>query len=76
MLIPIQHQNMSVRRWPVITLWLILLNIAVFLATHWVMEKQDSEVWQTRQHILILAARHSELTLAPQTQEWIDDFDE
>jgi membrane associated rhomboid family serine protease len=73
-LTPIQHENMSARRWPVVTLGLILLNIAVFLATHWVMEKQDSELWQTRQHILILAARHPELTLAAQVQEWVDDF--
>jgi membrane associated rhomboid family serine protease len=73
-LIPIQHENMSARRWPVVTLGLILLNIAVFLVTHRVMEKQDSELWQTEQHILILAARHPELTLASQVQEWVDDF--
>jgi membrane associated rhomboid family serine protease len=73
-LIPIQHENMTARRWPVVTLGLILLNIAIFLATHWVMEKQDSELWQTRQHILILAARHPELKLAPQVQELVDDF--
>ena len=56
MLIPIQHENMSARRWPVITLGLILLNFAVFLATHRVIEKQDAQLWQTRTHILILAA--------------------
>jgi membrane associated rhomboid family serine protease len=55
-------------------LGLILLNVAIFLATHWVMEKQDSELWQTRQHILILAARHPELNLTPQFQDCVDDF--
>jgi hypothetical protein len=40
MLVPIGHENMSARRWPVITLGLILLNFGVFLSTHWVMETQ------------------------------------
>ena len=44
MLIPVQHENMSARRWPVITLGLILLNFGVFLSTHWVMEKQGSQL--------------------------------
>jgi hypothetical protein len=33
MLIPIRHENMSARRWPVVTFALIAINLAVFLAT-------------------------------------------
>ena len=33
MLIPIKHENMTARRWPVITLGLIAINVLVFLFT-------------------------------------------
>ena len=33
MLIPLKHENMEARRWPVITLALIAINVAVFLFT-------------------------------------------
>jgi membrane associated rhomboid family serine protease len=74
MLLPIQHENMSARRWPVITLGLILVNFVAFLGTNWVMEKQDSKLSQVREHILILAARNPELILTPEVQEWRDAF--
>jgi hypothetical protein len=73
-LIPIQHENMSARRWPVITLGLILVNFVVFLGTHWVMERQDEHIWEVRQHILTLAALHPQLSLQPEAQEWVDAF--
>jgi len=58
MLIPIGHDSMSTRRWPVVTFGLSLVNFVVFLGTHWVMEKQDSQLWVVREHILILSAQH------------------
>jgi membrane associated rhomboid family serine protease len=73
-LIPIQHENMSARRWPIITFGLILLNFFIFLGSHWVMEKQDSQLWQVREHILVLAAMHPQLLFTPEVQEWISDF--
>jgi hypothetical protein len=33
MLIPLRHENMEGRRWPVITFTLIALNILIFLGT-------------------------------------------
>ena len=33
MLVPIKHENMAARRWPVVTLTLIAINTAVFLLT-------------------------------------------
>ncbi|MGA7768609.1 MAG: rhomboid family intramembrane serine protease [Candidatus Sulfotelmatobacter sp.] len=74
MIIPIQHENMSARRWPVITIGLILVNFGVFLNTHWIMEKQQSQLWQTRVHVLILAARHPQLLLTPEVREFVTDF--
>ena len=40
MLIPIKHENMEARRWPVVTLALITINVLVFLFT---MTSMDDE---------------------------------
>ena len=65
MIIPIQHENMSARRWPIVTLALILVNFVIFAATHRVVDEQDSRLWGVREHILILAATHPSLLVAP-----------
>jgi membrane associated rhomboid family serine protease len=73
MLIPIQHENMRARRWPVITLVLIVINVACFLFTMARMDRESSKQAQVvRAHILILAASHPELEVKPETQELID----
>src|SRR5262245_49886386 len=66
MLIPIGHENMSARRWPIITIALIVINVAVFLGTHGAMEEQAPELGHTKAHILMLAAMHPELNLPPE----------
>ena len=43
MLIPLRHENMQGRRWPVITIGLIALNTVIFLGTHWKMDEQAPE---------------------------------
>jgi membrane associated rhomboid family serine protease len=43
MLIPIKHENMEARRWPVVTLALITINVLVFLFT---MTSMDDEAPQ------------------------------
>jgi hypothetical protein len=48
MLIPIQHENTSARRWPIITLGLIVINVAVFLGTQWTIDRQDPPKWGGR----------------------------
>lgn len=74
MLIPIQHQNMSARRWPIITLALILANLVIFASTHRTVDKQDSQLWRVQEHILILAATHPNLRLAPEASEFLTGF--
>ncbi len=72
MLIPIRHENMSARRWPVITLGLIAVNVIVFLGTHWSMDAQPPELGQLKLHIILLAAAHPDLTLSPKAQELVN----
>jgi len=70
-LIPIQHENMSARRWPIVTLALILVNLAIFASTHRVVDDQDSRLWEVREHILILAATHPSLLVAPDARAFV-----
>ena len=73
-LIPIGHENMSARRWPVITIGLILVNLLIFAGTHRTVDQQDSQLWKVEEHILILAATHPNLVLAPKAREFVDGF--
>ena len=74
MLIPLKHDNMTARRWPVITIGLIVINVLAFLATQGIMEQEAPELGQVKAHILLLAARHPDLHLSPEEQKLVDDF--
>ncbi|MGE5206189.1 MAG: rhomboid family intramembrane serine protease [Chlamydiota bacterium] len=74
MLLPIKHENMEARRWPVVTLALIAINVLVFLGTYSTIEAQAPQLGKTRAHILLLAATHPELTLTPETQRLVASF--
>ena len=74
MLFPIKHENMTARRWPVITLGLILINFLVFLGTHHAMENQAASLLPVKMHVLVLAAQHPELTISPKSQQFVADF--
>lgn len=63
MLIPIKHENMSARRWPVVTFALIAINVLVFLGTHWRLEDEQKQLGQLKLHVILLAATHPELNL-------------
>jgi membrane associated rhomboid family serine protease len=73
-LLPIKHENMTARRWPVITLGLILINFLVFLCTYPAIEQQEDSLWSVKMHVLVLSARHPELTASPKAQEFVADF--
>lgn len=68
------HENNEGRRWPVITIGLVLLNVAIFLGTHWQMEKEVPQRSDVHTHILLLAAQHPELTMPPEVQEYVESF--
>ena len=74
MLIPIKHENMAARRWPVVTLALIAINVLVFLFTMTTLDDEAPELGEIKSHILILAALHPDLKLQPQSQRLVDGF--
>ena len=74
MLIPIKHENMAARRWPVVTLALIAINVVVFLFTMTAIDNEAPELGEVKSHIIILAATHPELTMKPEAQHLVDGF--
>jgi len=74
MLFPIKHENMTARRWPLVTLGLILVNFAVFLCTHQDMDDQESPLRSVKAHLLVLAAQHPNLTIPHEAQQFVADF--
>jgi membrane associated rhomboid family serine protease len=72
LLIPLRHENMSGRRWPIITSALIGLNVSIFLFTHWKIEDEQPKRAEIRLHLLILAATHPELKTTPESSEFIE----
>jgi membrane associated rhomboid family serine protease len=74
MLIPIKHENMEARRWPVITIGLIVINVVVFLLTMTAMDDQAPLLSQVKTHILLLAALHPDLAMPPESQRVVEDF--
>jgi membrane associated rhomboid family serine protease len=71
MLIPLRHENMQGRRWPVITFGIIALNAIIFLGTHGTIDKQEPELGQVKIHLVLLAAMHPELKIPEKAQEFI-----
>lgn len=71
MLIPLRHENMQGRRWPVITFGIIALNVLVFLGTHWRMDREGPELGNVRVHLALLSAMHPELKVPEKAQEFV-----
>ena len=76
MLIPLRHENMAGRRWPVISIVLIAINIVAFLGTHWQIDAQNPKRAEIRGHILLLAAMHPELNMNAEVHEFVANFRE
>ena len=76
MLIPLRHENMQGRRWPVITLGIIALNVVVFLGTHWKIDEQDREFSQVKVHLIILAAMHPDAKITGKAEQFIGEVQE
>ncbi len=76
MLIPIKHENMEARRWPIITIALIVINVVVFLITSATMDREAPELGSTKAHIILLAGMHPELKMTDQASQLVDNFKE
>jgi len=71
MLIPLRHENMRGRRWPIITFGIIALNIVIFLGTHGAIDRQEPELGQAKVHLILLSATHPELKIPEPAQSYV-----
>ena len=74
MLIPIRHEGMTARRWPVVTFALIALNVIVFVPTYSAMQDTAAKLSHLQAHILLMAATHPELKLPAEARQLVDGF--
>jgi membrane associated rhomboid family serine protease len=74
MLIPLRHENMQGRRWPVITFGIIALNVIAFLGTHWTIEEQQPPLSEVKIHLVLLSAMHPELKVPEKAQGFITNI--
>ncbi len=74
MLIPLRHESMEGRRWPVVTIAVLALNILAFFGTHWKIEEQSKQDIPVVTHLILLSAMHPELQKAEDIQKFVDDL--
>src|SRR5579863_4889082 len=75
LLLPLRHENMQGRRWPVVTFALIAINVIAFLGTHWTIEAQDAQIperVEVVKHLILLAAAHPELKMGDDARKLVD----
>ncbi len=71
-IVPLSHEDLRGRRWPWITIAIIVLNVLVFAATYWSMDDQADQRALTQVKILILAANHRDVQLPPVAQKLVE----
>jgi membrane associated rhomboid family serine protease len=74
MFLPLRHENMAGRRWPVISISLIVINLLAFVGTYWQFGSENPRKGEVRAHILLLAASHPELTMPDKVQQMVADY--
>ncbi len=74
MFLPLRHENSEGRRWPVISIALVLLNLVVFLGTHWKMQEDNPMRGEVRAHLLLLAASHPDVKVPANVEQVVDTF--
>jgi rhomboid family protein len=72
MLIPLRHESMQGRRWPIITIGLIVLNTLFFLMTHEKIEEQSQQEGMLKAHVLMLAALHPDLKMPDDVKRFVE----
>lgn len=74
MLLPLRHENMRSRRWPVITIALIAANVLAFFGTHGNLEQGAHEYGAVRAHVLLLAGTHPGVGMQPAVEKFVTEF--
>jgi membrane associated rhomboid family serine protease len=62
---PLTHENLRGRRWPVVTIGIIVLNTVIFLFTNGKMEQEMRQTADVELHILFLSAQYPDAQMTP-----------
>jgi membrane associated rhomboid family serine protease len=73
-IIPLRHESNRGRRWPYVTIAIIVLNTLLFVVTHGRLEEEASRLAEVQSRTLRLAAAHPEAPLTPSQQELVNGF--
>jgi membrane associated rhomboid family serine protease len=65
MIFPLAHENLRGRRWPVVTIGIIVLNTVIFLFTNGKMEQEMRQTSEVELHILFLSAQYPDAQMTP-----------
>jgi len=74
MIIPISHENMETRRWPVITIALIALNVIIFILTYKTLDNEIQQIAEIKLKILAIAIMFPDVDMQPESRQIVDDF--
>lgn len=71
MIFPLAHENLRGRRWPWVTIGIIVLNTVIFLFTNGQMEQDMKQTSQIELQILLLSAEYRKAQLSPQAADLV-----
>jgi membrane associated rhomboid family serine protease len=74
-IIPLSHEHHHGRRWPYVTLALILLNTLIFVATHSALDAEFGRTGEVQSRTLRLAAAHPDAPLSESQQKLVESFE-
>ncbi|HLV94054.1 MAG TPA: rhomboid family intramembrane serine protease [Candidatus Acidoferrales bacterium] len=74
MIFPLWVQGLGERPWPYVTTIIILINCAVFFATHAQIERESREMARVELPMLLIAAAHPEVQPPADAKPLVDSF--
>lgn len=74
MLIPTGHENLEGRRWPWVTIAIIVINLIVFAFSYSGLEADSERIGEMRKKVVLLAAYHRNVELSEQQAQFIESF--
>jgi membrane associated rhomboid family serine protease len=74
MFVPLRYERIQSRHWPIVSMALILANVAVFFGTHQKIAGERPQRLGVHKHILLLAARHPELNMPGEVDSFVAHF--
>jgi len=73
-IIPLRHESNHGRRWPYVTITIIVLNVLLFIVTHGTLDREFTQLAQVQYRTLRLAAAHPEAPLTDSQRQLVDSF--